>query len=228
MARRLSAAVAAATMAVAAMAAGGAIAQHHGHGFGPGYRYGYGGYGRWGYWGPRWRGYYGPWFGGPWFWGVAPPHYYYAYPSYYYYAPPPPAYHRPPRPPPQAPAPAPTPAPAPERESERFVVYFRFDRDDLTPAARGVIQAAAAYEARNGRGRVIIVGHTDTSGAEGYNQPLSERRARIVRGALIAEGVDAGGVQMDWRGEHDLAVQTGQGVKEALNRRTTILIQPAG
>lgn len=221
MARRLSAAV---TMAVAAMAAGGAFAQRHGHGFGAGYGYGHG-Y-RYGYWGPRWRGYYGPWFGGPWFWGVAPPYYYYAYPSYYYYAPPPPVYHRPPRPPPQAPAPA--SAPAPEGESQRFVVYFPFDRDDLTPAARGVIRSAAAYEARNGRGRVIIVGHTDSSGSEGYNQPLSERRARVVRGALVAEGVDGGAVQMDWRGEHDLAVQTGQGVKEALNRRTTILIQPAG
>jgi outer membrane protein OmpA-like peptidoglycan-associated protein len=108
------------------------------------------------------------------------------------------------------------------------VVYFPFDRADLTPAAEGVVRAAAAYQARNGHSHVIIVGHTDTSGTEGYNQPLSERRARVVRDALVALGVDAGAVQMDWRGEHDLAVETGQGVKEALNRRTTILIEPAG
>ena len=225
-------AVAAATIAVAAMAAGAAFAQRHGHGFGSGYRYGYGGYGP----GYRWRGLYGPWYWGPWFWGGVPPPSYYSYPPYYYYAPygpppayyppPPPVYHRPHRPPPEAPAAAPPPPPA--REPERFVVYFPFDKDDLTPAARGVIRAAAAYEARNVGARVIIVGHTDTSGSEGYNQPLSERRARVVRGALVAEGVDAGAVQMDWRGEHDLAVETGQGVKEALNRRTTILIQPAG
>jgi outer membrane protein OmpA-like peptidoglycan-associated protein len=108
------------------------------------------------------------------------------------------------------------------------VVYFPFDRDNLTPAAHSVIQAAAAYSARNGHSHVIIVGHTDTSGTESYNQPLSERRARVVRDALVAQGIDPGVVQMDWRGERDLAIQTGEGVKEALNRRTTILIQPAG
>jgi OOP family OmpA-OmpF porin len=171
-------------------------------------------------------------------WGVPPPFYYpypsYSYAPYAYYVPysPPPAYHPPPpvhhEPPPAPEAPAAAPAPATPREPERFVVYFPFDRDDLTPAAHGVIRAAAAYEARNGHGHVIIVGHTDTSGSEGYNEPLSERRARVVRGALVAEGVDPGAVQMDWRGERDLAVQTGPNVKEALNRRTTILIEPAG
>ena len=242
MARRFKAAVAAATMVVAAMTASAGLAEGHGHGHGHGfgrgdwYGYGYGGYG----WGHHWRGYYGPWFGGPWFWGGVAPAYYYPYAPYYYYAPygaPPPYYspapvsYRPRRSSPrQAPAAAPAAAPASSaaRELERFVVYFPFDRDDLTPGARGVIRAAAAYEARNGRARVIIVGHTDTSGSEGYNQPLSERRARVVRGALVAEGVDPGVVQMDWRGKHDLAVQTGEGVKEALNRRTTILMQPAG
>ncbi|HQT54656.1 MAG TPA: hypothetical protein PKX06_14430, partial [Phenylobacterium sp.] len=40
--------------------------------------------------------------------------------------------------------------------------------------------------------------------------------------ALVGQGVGAGSLQVDWKGETMLAVPTGDGVKEPLNRRSTI------
>ena len=62
-------------------------------------------------------------------------------------------------------------------------------------------------------------------GNEPYNRSLSERRAKAVRAALAAQGLRPETIEMDWKGKHDLAVQTGDEVRERLNRRVTILIE---
>jgi outer membrane protein OmpA-like peptidoglycan-associated protein len=192
----------------------------HWRGNGGPYRYGpyrYGPYRR-GPYGPwLWGGYYGYWPFGP------------AYPPPpVYYGPPPPVYAPPPpRPPPPQPVERAAPPPASAVEPERFVVLFPFDRAEITAEARAIIGSAADYQRRVG-GHVIIVGHTDTSGSEAYNWSLSERRSRAVRAALGAAGVDAATVEMDWKGKHDLAVPTGDGVKELRNRRVTILVERRG
>jgi OOP family OmpA-OmpF porin len=69
-----------------------------------------------------------------------------------------------------------------------------------------------------------VVGHTDTSGSAQYNVGLSERRASVVRDALIAGGLAAGAITTDARGETDLATPTRDGVREPLNRRTAVTI----
>ncbi len=71
---------------------------------------------------------------------------------------------------------------------------------------------------------VVVVGHTDTSGSNAYNMRLSERRAKAVADGLVSAGVAQTGLQVDWKGESDLAVATPDGVKEPLNRRATINI----
>ena len=55
---------------------------------------------------------------------------------------------------------------------------------------------------------------------------LSERRAKAVADALVGGGVDQSKLQVNWTGEKDLAVATPDGVKEPLNRRATININP--
>jgi outer membrane protein OmpA-like peptidoglycan-associated protein len=233
------AAIAALALTLAASAGGEALAQPRGpfhggyrhggyaHGRGP-YLRGYGGYGyRFGYRGPHyWGSYYAPGYWGPFPWAYYPPPDY----AFGYYdeappPPPPPPYEPPPAPPPPHHRETPPPARAPAAP-ERFVVYFPFDKAEITPDARAVIRSAANYAAAHPDGHVIIVGHTDTSGSEAYNQPLSERRAGAVRESLTADGIDFSRIEMDWKGKHDLAVDTGDGVKEPLNRRVTILVQP--
>jgi len=67
-----------------------------------------------------------------------------------------------------------------------------------------------------------VVGHTDTSGSVAYNMRLSERRAKATADQLVADGIAQTALDVSWKGESDPAVQTGDGVKEPLNRRATI------
>lgn len=114
--------------------------------------------------------------------------------------------------------------------NQAFVVYFEWDRADLTSQASAVIDQAIANirdRADCSTGGVTIVGHTDTSGASAYNQRLSARRASVVSDALQSRGIDASAIGADGRGENDLAKATRDGVREPLNRRSevTIIVQ---
>jgi flagellar motor protein MotB len=82
--------------------------------------------------------------------------------------------------------------------------------------------SAAAYARSGNPTRVLVVGHTDTSGSAAYNLGLSNRRARTVADALVAAGVNGGVVSLDGRGETQLARATADGVREPLNRRATV------
>ena len=135
-----------------------------------------------------------------------------------YVPPPPPLPVQTPPPPPPVQTPPPPPVPA-DRE---FVVYFDWDRSDLTAEAQSVVTQAANY-AKSGRPtRVLIVGHADTSGSAAYNVGLSNRRARTVGDALVAQGINGGVISLDGKGETALARATADGVREPLNRRATV------
>ena len=108
--------------------------------------------------------------------------------------------------------------------SSDLIVYFPFDQYVLTPEAQTVVSEAAQYASAGGATRVVVIGHTDSSGSPTYNVRLSERRAKAVADALVGLGVAPSTLAVDWKGESELAVATGDGVKEPLNRRSTISI----
>jgi OOP family OmpA-OmpF porin len=131
----------------------------------------------------------------------------------------------PPPPPPPPPAPPPPPPPAvPSCPQSDFTVYFEWDRSNLNQAALETIDAAVARARQCNVTGVVVVGHTDTSGSAQYNIGLSERRASVVRDALVARGIGAGSITTQARGETDLARPTRDGVREPLNRRTAVTI----
>ena len=137
--------------------------------------------------------------------------------------PPPPPYVPPPPPPaPVAPPPPPRPVAPPAPVARQFVVYFDWDRSDLTAEARSVITAAANYAKGGSPTRVLVVGHADTSGSAAYNIGLSNRRARTTADALVAQGLNGGVISLNGVGETQLAKATADGVREPLNRRSTI------
>ena len=137
-------------------------------------------------------------------------------------APPPPPPYVAPTPAPVAPPPPP-PAPVAQKPASReFVVYFDWDRSDLTAEARSVITAAANYAKTGAPTRVLVVGHADTSGSAAYNIGLSNRRARTTADALVAQGINGGVISLNGVGETQLAKATADGVREPLNRRATI------
>ncbi len=119
-------------------------------------------------------------------------------------------------PPPEAPPPM-----APERPRE-FIVFFGFNKANLTAEAQRVVHEAAEAAREYGTATIIVVGHTDTSGSQSYNLRLSLRRAAAIKSGLAQEGVAPGMIQTSGKGETELMVQTGDGVKEPQNRRGTI------
>ena len=123
-----------------------------------------------------------------------------------------------------APEAAPPPPPPPV-SSPSFMVFFDWDRSNLSAQALQTIkQAAAAFKAK-GNARITATGHTDTSGPENYNMALSLRRANAVKDALVREGVPATAIAVVGRGEQGLLVPTPDGVREPQNRRVEIVIQ---
>ena len=123
-------------------------------------------------------------------------------------------------PPPQAAAPPPPAAPA---QAPSYLVFFDWDKSDLSNQAIATIKQAAAAYKTSGSARITAIGHTDSSGPPEYNQALSLRRANTVKRALMREGVPAASIDVAGRGETQLLVQTGDGVREPQNRRVEIV-----
>jgi outer membrane protein OmpA-like peptidoglycan-associated protein len=107
---------------------------------------------------------------------------------------------------------------------KNFIVYFGFDKSNLTDAARATIDEVVAAVNAMGTSALSVVGHTDTVASVEYNQSLSERRANSVASALAERGVPSGAMTLAGRSENELAVQTGDNVREPLNRRVEITL----
>jgi outer membrane protein OmpA-like peptidoglycan-associated protein len=135
----------------------------------------------------------------------------------YRFAPPPPA-------PPMAPMPAAAPAPAPMPMARTFLVFFDFDRYNLTPDARRVIDAAAGVYKVGGHARIDVSGYTDLAGTQAYNLRLSQRRADAVAAYLARQGVPKNVMDVKWFGKEHPRVPTADGVREPQNRRVEIVM----
>jgi len=125
-------------------------------------------------------------------------------------------------PPPPVVAPTQAAAPAPART---FLVFFDFDRADLTDRARQIIAEAATNAQRGGTTRVEVSGHADRAGTPQYNQRLSERRAAAVAAELERRGVPRSAMAIQAFGESRPLVPTADGVREPQNRRVEIVLR---
>jgi peptidoglycan-associated lipoprotein len=106
-----------------------------------------------------------------------------------------------PEPTPTPEAPAPTTSPQPQgpvagsvedfRVSVGDRVFFGYDRFDLTPEARSVLERQAAWLRQYPNVRVLIAGNCDERGTREYNLALGARRAAAVRDYLASLGVAA-------------------------------------
>jgi iron complex outermembrane receptor protein len=123
---------------------------------------------------------------------------------------------------PAAYTPPPVVAPAPAA-AQSYLVFFDFDKSDLTPQAVAIVDQAAKNATPAKVTRLTVTGHTDTVGSDAYNMRLSRRRAESVAAELEKQGIPSDEIEIVAKGKRDLLVPTGDGVREPQNRRVQIV-----
>jgi len=103
------------------------------------------------------------------------------------------------------------------------IIYYEFNKGASAETRNTITRALDAGQFCSVDG-VRVVGHTDTSGAASYNLALSKRRANDALNELVRQGVARNAIVAEGKGETEPFVQTGDGVKEQLNRRTEVLL----
>lgn len=118
-----------------------------------------------------------------------------------------------------------TPAPAAPMVPNNYIVFFDFAKSNLTPEADRIVAAAAANAQQARVTTLEVTGHADRSGSDRFNMRLSQRRADVVRQALIAKGIPANQIAVFAKGESQPLVPTADGVREAQNRRVQVILK---
>ncbi len=121
---------------------------------------------------------------------------------------------------PYTPPPVATPAPS---VPNSYLVFFDFNKSDLTAQAKTIVDQAAANAGPAKVTRLTVTGHTDTVGSDAYNMRLSRRRAESVAAQLEKDGIPSSEIEIVAKGKRDLLVPTADGVKEPQNRRVQIV-----
>ncbi len=107
----------------------------------------------------------------------------------------------------------------------QFTLYFVEGKDDFTDASRRQLDAVFAELAQRPVLDVLVIGHTDRTGTDAYNDRLSRQRADVVRLALLVRGIAPENVVAIGRGKREPVVPTADGVAEPLNRRVEIQVR---
>jgi outer membrane protein OmpA-like peptidoglycan-associated protein len=108
---------------------------------------------------------------------------------------------------------------------EHFVLYFRFESDDLTDESRALLPKVLEALRTRPFPDVAVVGHTDTTGSAAGNVELGLRRANAIRAQLVQAGIGAAVIDVTSHGEADLLVKTADQVLEPRNRRVEITVR---
>ncbi|MDN4545459.1 MULTISPECIES: OmpA family protein [unclassified Pseudomonas] len=120
-----------------------------------------------------------------------------------------------------------TPAPTPAQSevitlSDAGEVLFAFNQADLTPTAKSQLDAIMGKLEDASVVSVKVVGHTDSVGADAYNQALSERRATSVAEYLLSQGVAPNKVTSEGKGESEPIADNETEEGRAKNRRVEL------
>jgi outer membrane protein OmpA-like peptidoglycan-associated protein len=124
------------------------------------------------------------------------------------------------------PTPEPPPVPPPACVAGPFMVFFDWDKDEITPQAAAILDNAASSYQTCGQAQVMIAGHADRSGSDQYNVGLSQRRSANTRSYLAGRGIPDGVMTTEAFGESRPLVETADGVREPQNRRVEITFGP--
>jgi outer membrane protein OmpA-like peptidoglycan-associated protein len=103
-------------------------------------------------------------------------------------------------------------------------ILFPFDSAELTTGASSNLRKLADSLQAEARTQVMIVGHTDSEGSDGYNQELSERRGRAAQSFLASLGITASRLDSRGRGEVEPIASNTTDEGRRQNRRVEVAI----
>ena len=118
-------------------------------------------------------------------------------------------------------------APEPEPTRRRIVlrgINFGFDSAQISETDGLILDVAAEQISTQPGIRVRVVGHTDSAGAEAYNQRLSERRASAVADYLAGKGIPRSQLTFEGRGESSPVASNDTADGRSQNRRVELEI----
>jgi outer membrane protein OmpA-like peptidoglycan-associated protein len=107
-------------------------------------------------------------------------------------------------------------------------VSFDTGRSDIKPNFRPVLERFATTLNQNPASTVTIIGHTDSTGDDAVNDPLSVDRAAHTRDYLAMRGVSQNRIVIDGRGEREPIASNEDASGRAKNRRVEIYVAEAG
>ena len=110
-------------------------------------------------------------------------------------------------------------------------ISFEVGRADINPSFRNILNTFATGLVNNPSATVTIIGHTDSTGSDAVNNPLSLNRAASVRDYLSTRGVSTSRVNIEGRGSREPLVANDTNANKAKNRRVEIFVAepaPAG
>lgn len=102
-------------------------------------------------------------------------------------------------------------------------VLFRTNMSQLEPGGVRTVQKVAGFLQQYVQQRVLIEGHTDSTGSHHYNQALSERRADTVRQTMIDSGINPTRIETRGYGENYPVASNDNAEGRQLNRRVEII-----
>jgi outer membrane protein OmpA-like peptidoglycan-associated protein len=103
-------------------------------------------------------------------------------------------------------------------------ISFDTGRYDVKPSMRPVLDRLANSLAQHAVTRVTIIGHTDSTGSDSVNNPLSVNRAAAVRDYMVPRGVASHRISIDGRGSREPVADNATVDGRAMNRRVEIFI----
>lgn len=105
-------------------------------------------------------------------------------------------------------------------------VTFQTNSSDLKPDFFGVLDSVALVLKEFNKTVVQVVGHTDSTGSDDYNQALSDRRAGTVSSYLQNRGVESQRTLVFGRGESQPVADNSTAEGRAQNRRVELTLSP--
>jgi len=103
-------------------------------------------------------------------------------------------------------------------------ISFATGRADIAPSFRPILDRFAEGLRANPATEVRIVGHTDSTGSDAINDPLSLQRAASTRNYLAERGVNGARIQVAGRGSHEPVAGNDSAEGRARNRRVEIFV----